>query len=148
MAAVVPDTMLFSADHQWVAQSPGSPQLPGSAARVRTGMTEYALEAIGDVQYVGLPVIGVQVTSGAPYAEAEASKAVSDLYAAVGGKVVAVNEQLIEQPSLVNSDPYGEGWICEIETVDAESITALLSSTSYRLLTGEEHVVGVSEENA
>jgi glycine cleavage system H protein len=142
MAAVAPDTMLFSADHQWVVP------VPESATRVRTGMTQYALEAIGDVQYVGLPAVGSITTAGAPYAEAEASKAVSDLYAAVGGTVVAVNERLVETPSLLNADPYGDGWICEIEADVSTSITALLSLTSYRLLTGEEQIAGASEESA
>lgn len=121
----IPDDLLYSADHEWVRVAGGT---------VRIGITDYAQDALGDVVYVQAPDIGRRVTSGETFSEVESTKSVSDIYAPVTGKVSAVNEALADDPSLVNSAPYTDGWICEIE-VDSEDFSHLMSATDYRNLT-------------
>jgi glycine cleavage system H protein len=122
---VVPEGLLYSSDHEWVA-------ITGSRARV--GITDYAQDALGDVVYVQAPAVGSQVKAGGTLGEVESTKSVSDLYAPVSGTVSATNEALAAQPELLNSDPYSAGWICEIELTDTNEIGSLLDAGGYRAL--------------
>jgi glycine cleavage system H protein len=121
----VPQQLRYSSDHEWVA-------LDGTRARV--GITDYAQDALGDVVYVQLPTVGATVTAGDSFGEVESTKSVSDVYAPVSGTVVAVNEALGDTPELLNSDPYGAGWICEIECSDVGQADSLLDAAAYQTL--------------
>lgn len=122
----VPDDLLYSSDHEWV-------RVDGQ--RVRIGITDYAQDALGDVVYVQSPSVGTSVTAGESFSEVESTKSVSDIYAPVSGTVALVNERLDSEPALVNTDPYGDGWLCEIAT-DGSSFDQLLSPDGYRKLIG------------
>src|SRR3990170_3494639 len=102
----VPEELRYSSDHEWARQE---------GDRVRVGITDYAQDALGDVVFVQVPDVATVVKAGDSFGEIESTKSVSDVYAPVSGTVVAVNDALSESPQLVNDDPYGEGWICEIE---------------------------------
>lgn len=123
----VPSDLVYSSDHEWIRRSGGT---------VRIGITDYAQDALGDVVYVQVPSVGVTVSKGQSFSEVESTKSVSDIYAPVAGKVVAVNDALGTTPELVNSDPYGEGWICEIEMSNEADLAELLDADAYRGLTG------------
>jgi glycine cleavage system H protein len=127
--AEVPDDLKYTAEHEWVRVSEGS-------GAVRIGITDYAQSALGDVVYVSLPEVGAQVGAGAAFGEVESTKSVSDLYAPLAGVVTARNEQLQETPELINSDPYGAGWIVELEPSDAADLEALLDPGAYGTLSG------------
>lgn len=122
----VPDDLLYSGDHEWV-------QRRGSLVRI--GITDYAQDALGDVVFVQLPSIGSTLAAGAAVGEVESTKSVSDVFAPVSGVVVAVNERLVTQPELLNHDPYGEGWLCEIEVAATSGMDALMDAAAYRDLT-------------
>ena len=119
----VPEGLHYSSDHEWVGG--------GDTGRVRIGITDYAQDSLGDVVFVQLPTIGDTVASGATLGEVESTKSVSDIYAPVGGTVVAINDALNDSPQLLNDDPFGEGWICEIEITDAADIGRLLDAAAY-----------------
>jgi glycine cleavage system H protein len=121
----VPAQLLYSSDHEWVA-------VDGTRARI--GITDYAQEALGDVVYVQVPAVGTSVTAGDSFSEVESTKSVSDIYAPVSGTVVTVNDQLGDGPDVLNSDPYGAGWICEIEMSDPADIDRLLDAVGYQAL--------------
>ena len=121
----VPEQLRYSADHEWVA-------LTGT--RVRVGITDYAQDALGDVVYVQVPSVGSVVAAGDSFGEVESTKSVSDVYAPVSGTVVSVNEALADAPETLNSDPYGAGWLCEIECSDPAQVDALLDATAYQAL--------------
>ncbi|NNN02140.1 MAG: glycine cleavage system protein GcvH [Acidimicrobiaceae bacterium] len=122
----IPEDLRYSSDHEW-ARSVGDV--------VRIGITDYAQDALGDVVFVELPKLEMVVVSGGTLGEVESTKSVSEIYAPVSGRVSAINEALSNAPELVNSDPYGEGWICEI-SVDAKSdFDALLDASGYQDLT-------------
>ena len=121
----VPGHLLYSSDHEWVA-------VDGTRARI--GITDYAQDALGDVVYVQAPTVGATVTAGDSFSEVESTKSVSDIYAPVSGTVVAVNEKLGDAPDTLNSDPYGDGWICEIEISDPADIDRLLDAVGYQAL--------------
>lgn len=121
----VPPELRYSNDHEWVAPS---------GTTVRIGITDYAQDALGDVVFVDLPGVGAEVAAGVAVGEVESTKSVSEIFAPVAGKVVAVNEALADNPELLNSDPYGEGWICEIE-IAGDDMGGLLDATAYRALT-------------
>lgn len=125
----VPSDLKYTAEHEWVRAGDGS-------AAVRIGITDYAQEALGDVVYVSLPEVGASVTAGSACGEVESTKSVSDLYAPVSGTVTARNDALDEQPELINSDPYGAGWIIEIEPTDAADLDGLLDAGAYGTLAG------------
>lgn len=107
-------------------------RLDGSTARV--GISDFAQDSLGDVVFVQLPEVGATVDAGASISEVESTKSVSDIYAPVSGTVTAVNEALTTQPELVNSDPYGEGWMFEVEVSDAGAIDGLMDAAAYRKL--------------
>ena len=122
----IPDDLRYSSDHEWAN---------ATGAVVRVGITDYAQDALGDVVFVDLPTVGATVAVGATIGEVESTKSVSEIYAPVAGTVSAVNDALTSSPELVNSDPYGEGWICEIATADGSDLEALLDASGYRALT-------------
>jgi len=122
----VPEDLRYSTDHEWARTADG---------RVRVGITDFAQDALGDVVFVDLPGTGGTVEPGGLIGEVESTKSVSEIYAPVAGEVVAVNAGLADAPELLNSDPYGEGWICEIAPTDASAVDALLDAAGYRQLT-------------
>jgi glycine cleavage system H protein len=123
---VYPDDLKYTAEHEWV-RSPGS-----GDDTVRVGITQYAQDALGDIVYVQLPEVGEEVESGSAIGELESTKSVSDVYAPVSGTIVSRNETLDQTPELVNSDPYGEGWLMEIRPSDPSAVEKLLSAQDYR----------------
>ncbi|MBY4574595.1 glycine cleavage system protein GcvH [Gordonia paraffinivorans] len=124
----VPDTLRYTAEHEWIEKI--------GPTTVRVGITDFAQDALGDVVFVQLPDTGAEVTSGESFAEVESTKSVSDIYGPVTGTVSAVNDALDASPELVNSDPYGEGWLVEIEVSDEasldEQLGAVLDAAGYR----------------
>lgn len=125
----VPSDLKYTAEHEWIRIGDGSQP-------VRVGITDYAQEALGDVVYVSLPEVGAKVSAGTACGEVESTKSVSDLYAPMSGTVTARNDALDNQPELINSDPYGEGWIIEIEPSDESDLGALLDAGAYSTLSG------------
>jgi len=123
---VYPEDLKYSSEHEWV-RSPGE-----SENAVRVGITHFAQDALGDIVYVALPEVGSEIVSGTTVGELESTKSVSDVYAPVTGKVVACNEALDGTPELVNSDPYGEGWLFEVVLADPASLDGLMDAASYR----------------
>ena len=122
----VPDQLRYSSDHEWVRTT---------GDRIRVGITDFAQDALGDVVFVDLPGPGSTVESGGLVGEVESTKSVSEIYAPVAGEIVAVNLGLEDAPELMNSDPYGDGWICEIVPTDPAAVEALLDAAGYRSLT-------------
>jgi glycine cleavage system H protein len=125
---VTPEDLRYTAEHEW-ARAQDS---PGGGTVVRVGITDYAQEQLGDVVFVQLPEVGTAVTGGEPVGEVESTKSVSDIYAPVTGTVVSRNEALDNQPELLNSDPYGEGWIVEIQVDDPGVLDSLLDAAAYQ----------------
>jgi glycine cleavage system H protein len=123
---VYPEDLKYTSEHEWV-RSPGE-----TDSSVRVGITDYAQEALGDIVYVSLPEVGDEVEGGAAVGELESTKSVSDIYAPLTGRVVARNEALDGTPELVNSDPYGEGWLIEIAPADASVVDGLMDAAAYR----------------
>jgi glycine cleavage system H protein len=123
---VYPEDLKYTSEHEWV-RSPG--EADGS---VRIGITDYAQDALGDIVYVSLPEVGTDLEEGAAVGELESTKSVSDVYAPLAGSVVARNEALDATPELVNSDPYGEGWLFELVPSDAAAVDALMDAEAYR----------------
>ena len=123
----IPADLRYTPEHEWV-------RLTGDGT-VRVGITDFAQSSLGDVVYVQLPDVGSEVTAGESFGEVESTKSVSDLYAPVTAKVVAVNSELEANPQLVNSDPYGQGWLLELQadgdTLD-QGLAALLDADAYR----------------
>ena len=121
-----PEDLKYTAEHEWV-RDPGSTE--GS---VRVGITDYAQDALGDIVYVSLPEVGDSVTAGSTCGELESTKSVSDVYAPVTGEIVARNDALDATPELVNSDPYGGGWLFEVVVSDAGQLEGLLDAAAYQ----------------
>ena len=124
---MIPDDLRYTPEHEWVR--PGQPA-------VRVGITDFAQDALGDIVYVQLPDPGTAVQTGQAFGEVESTKSVSDIYAPVDGVVVARNEALDRQPELLNSDPYGEGWIVELRVESAAVLDGLLSAQEYQAAVG------------
>ena len=121
-----PEDLKYTSEHEWV-RSPGEAE--GS---VRVGITDFAPEALGDIVFVSLPEVGEEIESGAAVGELESTKSVSDVYAPLTGTVAARNEALDATPELVNSDPYGEGWLLEIVPSDASAVDGLMDAAAYQ----------------
>ncbi len=122
----VPDHLSYTQEHEWVA-------IDGTSATV--GITDHAQQALGDVVYVSVPATGTKVIAGEPCGEVESTKSVSDLYAPVNGEVAEVNGDIDDNPGLVNTDPYGAGWLFKV-TLDSPGPPAgLLSAAEYEQLT-------------
>jgi glycine cleavage system H protein len=120
-----PEDLKYTAEHEWV-RTPGE-----SDDAVRVGITHYAQDALGDIVYVSLPEVGAEISAGETVGELESTKSVSDIYAPVGGKVVARNEALDGTPELVNSDPYGAGWLLRVRLDDPAAADGLLDAAAY-----------------
>lgn len=118
-----PDDLKYTTDHEWV-------RVDGNVARV--GITAFAQDALGDIVYVTLPEAGTAVEAGTTCGEVESTKSVSDVYAPVTGTVATRNPALEVTPELVNSDPYGEGWMFEVTVADAAALEGLLSAGEYQ----------------
>jgi glycine cleavage system H protein len=118
-----PEDLKYTAEHEWVRA--------GDSGVMRIGITDYAQEQLGDIVYVHLPEVGETVEAGTAVGELESTKSVSDLFAPVSGTVAARNEALDANPELCNTDPYGEGWILEIEATDASAADGLMSARDY-----------------
>jgi glycine cleavage system H protein len=120
----IPTDLRYSREHEWV-------RVTGSIARI--GITDFAQDSLGDVVFVQLPDVGLEIIAGASASEIESTKSVSDVYVPISGEVHAVNEALVDNPELVNSDPYGLGWILEVTLADASELESLLDAAAYRV---------------
>lgn len=120
-----PDTLRYTAEHEWIR---GSAE---AGSTIRVGITDYAQDALGDIVYVNLPVVGMEISGGGVMGELESTKSVSDLFAPLDGTISAVNDALGDNPELCNSDPYGDGWLVEMTVGGSAAPDALLSSTDY-----------------
>jgi glycine cleavage system H protein len=130
---VIPEDLYYSAEHEWATPSAAGT----TAGAVRIGITDFAQNALGDVVYVQLPELGSAVTAGEPVGEVESTKSVSELFTPLSGTVTAVNTELESSPELVNSDPYGAGWIYELEPDDPSALADLLDAAGYAEVIGE-----------
>jgi glycine cleavage system H protein len=123
-----PDELRYSEEHEWVAVE---------GPRARIGITDFAQDSLGDVVYVELPGVGVNVMAHASCAEVESTKSVSEIFSPVTGTVVEVNATLDDAPEQVNADPYGAGWIFVVEMADPAEVDSLLDAGGYRALVEE-----------
>ncbi len=123
--STTPDHLRYTKEHEWVEERP--------AGVVRMGITDFAQSALGDIVYIQLPKVGDQLTAGSVCGEVESTKSVSEIYAPVTGKVTSVNSDLDKAPEVLNTDPYGAGWIAEVE-ISGES-SELMSAADYQTLT-------------
>jgi glycine cleavage system H protein len=122
--AQVPDDRRYTSEHEWAKDVGG---------RILVGITDYAQDQLGDVVFVGLPEPGEEVTAGQPLGEVESTKSVSDVYSPVSGRVVEKNAAVEQTPELVNSDPYGDGWLVSIEP-SQEGLDELMTAEAYAAL--------------
>jgi glycine cleavage system H protein len=120
-----PKDLRYTKDHEWARRT---------GATVVVGVTAHAQEALGDVVYVDLPKVGAMLASGGTFGTVESTKAVSELFAPLGGKVVRVNQALADAPHLINEDPYGKGWICEVEPTTPAELDTLMDAEAYAFL--------------
>jgi glycine cleavage system H protein len=118
-----PEDLKYTAEHEWVRS--------GNESKVRVGVTDYAAEQLGDIVYVSLPAVGDAVAAGDACGELESTKSVSDLFSPVSGVVSGVNEQLATTPEIINTDPYGDGWLFELELDDDADVDDLLDADGY-----------------
>ncbi len=124
-----PEDLQYTPEHEWVRG--------GNGSVVRIGITDFAAEALGDIVYVSLPTVGEEVKTGDTCGELESTKSVSDIFSPVSGVVTAVNEALTDVPETVNTDPYGDGWLFEIELGADNSADDLLDAAAYTAQIGE-----------
>ncbi len=125
---MVPDDLRFTKEHEWV-------RLDGDEATV--GITQYAADQLGDIVFVELPAVGRTLEQFATFGVVESVKAVSDLFAPVAGEVTGINEALADKPELVNSEPFGEGWMVRVRLADATQVDGLLDAAGYETLVAE-----------
>ena len=121
----IPENLYYTKEHEWASVS---------GDIVSVGITDYAQGELGDIVFVELPQIGIETTVAQPFGVIEAVKTVSDLYAPVSGKVIEVNNALLNKPDLINKDPYGEGWIIKIQVENKEELDNLLDASGYKKL--------------
>jgi glycine cleavage system H protein len=124
----IPDDLRYSPEHEWVRQE---------GTTVRIGITDYAQDALGDIVFVDLPAVGSAVEAGGQLGEVESTKSVSEIYSPLGGTVTAVNESLTSEPERINQDPYGDGWLCELELAAGADPAGLLDAGAYGDLTAD-----------
>jgi glycine cleavage system H protein len=124
---VIPEELRYTAEHEWVAGDADEP--------LRVGITHFAQDALGDIVYVQLPDPGTAVKAGEALGEIESTKSVSEIYAPLTGTIVNRNDTLADAPELINTDPYGAGWLVEIEAADGADLDGLLGPAAYRELT-------------
>jgi glycine cleavage system H protein len=123
----VPVHLKFTKEHEWVEEvSPG---------RYRVGITDYAQSALGDIVYLQMPKVGESISAGKVCGEVESTKSVSEIYAPISGTVTAVNSDLDPAPETINTDPYGKGWLMEVEASSPNPLSELLSPEAYSALT-------------
>jgi glycine cleavage system H protein len=118
-----PTDRKYSQEHEWVVVS-------GDTARI--GISDFAQDALGDIVFVQVPDVGLEVVAGSSCAEVESTKSVSEIYSPVSGTVAAVNEALADEPERVNRDPYGDGWIFSLTMIDASELDALMDAAAYQ----------------
>jgi glycine cleavage system H protein len=124
---VIPEDLRYTAEHEWVSGDGSGP--------VRVGITHYAQDALGDIVFVRLPDEGAKVKAGDSLGEIESTKSVSEIYAPIDGTVVARNASLIDEPELINAEPYAAGWLVEIVADDPGALGSLLDASAYQALT-------------
>ncbi|MGI5242816.1 glycine cleavage system protein GcvH [Dactylosporangium sp. CA-139066] len=124
---MIPEDLRYTAEHEWLA--------PSGDGTFKVGITHFAQDSLGDIVFVQLPSAGETFEAGAALGEVESTKSVSEIYAPVTGEIVAVNPALEGAPELINSDPYGEGWLVELKVADAAAVEALLDAKAYGELT-------------
>ena len=122
----IPSQLRYTKEHEWVEQT--------SDGKFRVGITDFAQAALGDIVYIQLPKVGENIAQGKVCGEVESTKSVSEIYAPLTGKIVSVNSELDAAPEILNSDPYGAGWIIEVEVSESSQLDSLLSPTDYRAL--------------
>jgi len=123
-----PDDLKYTREHEWL-------RVDGDRATV--GITHYAQDSLGDIVYVDVPPVGTAVTGGEPFGEVESTKSVSDIFSPVTGTIAKRNEELDKSPEIINSDPYGQGWLVVIEMTDASEADELMDADAYRELVAE-----------
>ena len=133
---MVPEGLQYTSEHEWVVDARGASS--SGDAVVRIGITDYAQDQLGDVVFVQLPEVGATVSAGDPVSEVESTKSVSEIYAPLSGEVTAVNDALSENPELVNSDPYGSGWMLELRLDDRSDLDDLLDADGYQAVLDEQ----------
>lgn len=124
---MVPEQLRYTAEHEWAVATDGG--------RIRVGITHYAQDALGDIVFLQLPEVGAVVAAGDQVGEVESTKSVSEIYAPVAGTVAAVNDAAVAAPEVVNSDPYGQGWLLELTASEPDPLSGLLDAAGYRKLT-------------
>ena len=124
----IPEDLRYSPEHEWV-RSEGT--------MVRVGITDYAQDALGDIVFVDLPAVGSEIEDGGQLGEVESTKSVSEIYSPLAGTVTAVNDALTAAPERINQDPYGEGWLCELELAPGADPGSLLDAVAYGDLTAD-----------
>lgn len=122
----IPDDLKYTKEHEWVRDLP-------TAGTVAIGITDFAQGALGDIVYVQLPKVGDLVSSGKVCGEVESTKSVSEIFAPVSGKIISINDSLSSAPELINSDPYNQGWLAQIEV--SEAATDLMTAAEYGQIT-------------
>ena len=122
----IPSQLRYTKEHEWVEQT--------SDGKFRVGITDFAQAALGDIVYIQLPKVGENIAQGKVCGEVESTKSVSEIYAPLTGKIVSVNSDLDAAPEILNSDPYGAGWIIEVEVSESSQLDSLLSPTDYQAL--------------
>jgi glycine cleavage system H protein len=125
--SLIPENLRYTEQHEWAAR-------PDGVQVVRVGITNFAQDALGDIVYVQLPEPGTAVEAGEPLGEVESTKSVSEIYAPLSGTVSARNDALTDQPELINSDPYGTGWLVELAPADEAALDELLDAAAYQKL--------------
>jgi glycine cleavage system H protein len=125
----VPETLRYSEEHEWVLVADGVATI---------GITDHAQEELGDIVFVELPALGTVIVKAATLGVVESVKAVSDVYAPIGGTVVTVNDRLTTNPEIINEDPYGEGWMVKVELGDVSEIDGLMTAAQYREFVAQE----------
>jgi glycine cleavage system H protein len=129
--AEYPDDLLYHPEHDWARVD------PGDAGEATLGITWYAQDSLGEVVFFEPPALGATLAQGAPYAEVESVKAVSEVIAPLSGEIVAVNESLTDAPQAINDDPYGEGWLVRIKLSDPAERDSLLDAAAYSATLGD-----------
>ena len=124
---MIPAELRYTKEHEWVA--------PGEGSTVRVGITDFAQDSLGDIVYVQLPEVGAKVAAEGTVGEVESTKSVSDIYSPLSGTVTAVNQGVVDAPETINTDPYGEGWLFELELDDVAEVSSLLDADAYTKLT-------------
>jgi len=125
----IPSHLQYTESHEWVNLD--------DSGKARIGITDHAQEALGDLVYVELPAVGDEISQGDPCAVVESVKAASDLYAPVSGTITSVNEDLDSDPAIINSDPYDDGWLFDVELIDEAELDGLKDAEAYKLLLEE-----------